>query len=89
MKQLKRSVKTKIPWYELDRVILTAIGPHEWTRTLYIVRRVRRKCGHTSVSNDEVFQRICVMIELGTIWCGGDLWLWRQRQSVLYQGLDL
>jgi hypothetical protein len=78
-----------LPWYELDRMILVSIGTLGDVCTVYVVKRVEKMCKKrgASISDEDIFQRILQMRELGTVSLGGDYLEWRQFKSQIRQSL--
>jgi hypothetical protein len=70
MKTRKKSVKTKMPWYELDRMILSSFGSCDASlKPATLIALVEYDCRHREIviSRREIFARIEQMVEFGTL----------------------
>ena len=41
---MSEEVQAKVPWYELDRMIIESLDADEWERTIHVLDYVRFKC---------------------------------------------
>jgi hypothetical protein len=81
--------ETRVPWFELDRMILTFIGADGYQSTAYVIKRVGKECERRNwkTSETEILKRIFQLRKSGTIAAVGKLWQWRSQYSQLSQSL--
>ena len=72
---MTEQVKAKVPWYELDRMIIESLDADEWERTIHILDYVRFKCDERDwpMSEVEILDRLLKLVRMGTLAVTGDI----------------
>jgi hypothetical protein len=73
---MTEQVQAKVPWYELDRMIIASLDADEWERTIDILDYVRFKCDERDwpMSEVEIIDRLLELVKMGTLAMTGDIW---------------
>jgi hypothetical protein len=72
----EQTIPAKVPWYELDRMIIESLEPDEWERTIRILNSVRFRCDARGwpMSEIEIIDRLWKLVKMGTLAMTGDIW---------------
>ena len=73
---MTEQVQAKVPWYELDRMIIESLDADEWERTIHTLDYVRFKCDERDwpMSEVEIIDRLMELVKMGTLAMTGDIW---------------
>jgi hypothetical protein len=82
----EETIHAKVPWYELDRMIVESLKSGNWELTGYVVSTVMWRCVDRKLpmTEHEIIRRVEEMVDLAVLAVTGDLWGedWSLRSAV-------
>ena len=72
----KQTIPAKVPWYELDRMIIESFERDEWDWTINIVNKVRVQCIERKwpMKEAEIVSRLVELVKMESLAVSGDIW---------------